>query len=110
MKAILKEPGMFPKLVDIPNTLEALQEAVDGYIECLTIDDGVCVICNEEGRLNGLPYNIVCGRQPLVGNILLVGTAGEEFAELPATWCFSVIKECPELWYWIIKALEAKEI
>ena len=36
MKALLKKIGEKPEIVDIPNTLEALQETVGGYIETVT--------------------------------------------------------------------------
>lgn len=40
---------------DIENTLEALQAAVDGYIEAVTLAPGRAVmIVNEEGRLRGM--------------------------------------------------------
>ena len=36
MKAIRKEPGCAPELIDIDNTLKALQTEVGGYIETET--------------------------------------------------------------------------
>lgn len=57
MKAIRKEPGCAPELIDIDNTLKALQTEVGGYIETVTIASDAVVICNEEGVLLGMPYN-----------------------------------------------------
>ena len=57
MKAIRKKPGCAPELIDIDNTLKALQAEVDGYIETVTIASDAVVICNEEGRLRGMSYN-----------------------------------------------------
>ena len=37
MKAIRKKPGCEPELIDIDNTLKALQTEVGGYIETVTI-------------------------------------------------------------------------
>ena len=54
MKAIRKKPGCAPELIDIDNTLKALQAEVDGYIETVTIASDAVVICNEEGRLRGM--------------------------------------------------------
>lgn len=48
MKAIRKKPGCAPELIDIDNTLKALQAEVDGYIETVTISSDAVVICNEE--------------------------------------------------------------
>lgn len=56
MKAIRKKPGCEPELVEVENTLEALQQEVGGHIETVTIASDVVVICNEEGVLLGMPY------------------------------------------------------
>ena len=48
MKAIRKKPGCEPELIDIDNTLAALQQEVGGYIETVTIASDAVVICNEE--------------------------------------------------------------
>ena len=57
MKIVIKEPGKNPRITEIENKLSALQEAVGGYIETVTLAEDCCIICNEEGRLQGLPYN-----------------------------------------------------
>lgn len=57
MKAIRKKPGCEPELIDIDNTLKALQTEIGGYIETVTIASDVVVICNEEGVRLGMPYN-----------------------------------------------------
>ena len=57
MKVIRKDPGQQPKLVEIPNTLEALQEAVGGCIETMKFCTDACVVCDEEGLLKGKEYN-----------------------------------------------------
>ena len=55
MKVIYKAPGCAPEPRDIPNTLEELLATVGGYIETVTIASDAVIICNEEGRLRGLP-------------------------------------------------------
>ena len=83
MKAIRKEPGCAPELIDIDNTLKALQTEVGGYIETVTIASDAVVICNEEGRILGLPDNCrVCGVD-FVGTILVVGRNKDEFCDVP---------------------------
>ena len=83
MKAIRKKPGCVPELIDIDNTLKALQTEVGGYIETLTIASDAVVICNEEGRILGLPDNCrVCGVD-FVGTILVVGRNKDEFCDVP---------------------------
>ena len=82
MKAIIKEPGKKPRITEIENNLAALQEAVGGYIETVTLAKDCCIICNEEGRLQGLPYNLTFGGISFVGTVLFVGVAGDEFCSL----------------------------
>ena len=57
MRVIYKAPGCQPEPRDIPNALEELQATIGGYIETVTIATDVVIICNEEGRLQGLPHN-----------------------------------------------------
>lgn len=84
MKAIRKKPGCEPEVIDIDNTLAALQREVEGYIEVITLPYGAALICNEEGRILGLPDNgRVCGVD-VVGTVLIVGVNGEEFCDVPA--------------------------
>ena len=41
----------------VPNTLEAFQAAVGGYIEVVGLDANAALVCNKEGKLTGLPAN-----------------------------------------------------
>ncbi len=58
ISVLLIQTEQKPKLVEIPDTLEAMQKLVGGYIEeYMPFDDEVAIICNEEGKMNGLPLN-----------------------------------------------------
>ena len=58
ISVILVEPGKYPKLIEIEDTLEAMQETVGGYIEeYMPFDDEVAIVCNEEGKMNGAELN-----------------------------------------------------
>lgn len=86
MKA-LKLEGRTHEVIEIENTLDALQKAVGGYIETvrLRVDNAVMIV-NEEGLLLGLPYNTVASGfagQPIIGTDLIVGVNGEEFTDIP---------------------------
>lgn len=85
MKAIRKKPGCEPELIDIDNTLAALQAEVGGYIETVSIAD-VVIICNEEGRLCGLPHNFRFVGVDFVGTILVVGRNKDEFCDVPEAY------------------------
>ena len=83
MKVFIKQPGEELYEEEIPNTLEALQEKVGGHIETVTIATDCVIICNEEGKVKGLPENCrVCGID-FVGPILFVGVNGDEFCDMP---------------------------
>ena len=58
------------------------RRAVGGYIETVTLATDCCIICNEEGRLEGLPYNLTFCGVSFVGPILVVGVDGDEFTGL----------------------------
>lgn len=83
MKAIRKKPGCAPEIIEVENALKALQAEVGGYIETVTIASDAVIICNEEGRILGLPYNCRFWGVDFVGTILVVGTKGDEFCNVP---------------------------
>ena len=95
IRAIVKRPDeAVGHVTNISNRLEKMQGHVEGYIETVTVkfpdieEDGVVIICNEDGRLQGLPHNCRV-RLPggaevdFVGTILIVGCNDEEFTDLP---------------------------
>ena len=82
MRVIRKRPGQVPQIVDVENTLESLQFEVDGWIEAVTFSEDACVICNEEGRIQGLPFNLELMGILFFGTILIVGVDGENFTNL----------------------------
>ena len=82
MKVIRKDPGRPPELVEMENTLAALQQAVGGYIETVTFCVDAAIVCNEEGRLRGMAPNCSFLGIPFVGPILVVGIDGDEMCSL----------------------------
>ena len=53
ISVILVEPGRYPKLIEIEDTLEAMQSLVEGDIEeYMPFEDEVAIICNDEGKMN----------------------------------------------------------
>ena len=83
MRAILKTPDSEElKVVEVANRLGALQEVVEGWIECVTLGNGICLIVNEEGKYSNLSVNCrFCGDW-IKGNMLFVGSDGEDFCSL----------------------------
>lgn len=82
MRVLRKKPGGLWKPAEVENKLEALQKAVGGHLESFTFTTDVCILCDEEGRLKGLPHNTTILGVDFVGTILMVGVAGEEFTDL----------------------------
>lgn len=78
IRVLYKKPGMAAKEIEIENTLKAFQLLVGGYIEVVTISRTTIAVVNEEGRILGLPENIL----GLAGPIVFCSTKGEEFASL----------------------------
>lgn len=86
INVIIKEPGHRPELREIPNTLEELQGYVGGHIEVYDLAADLAIVCNEEGKLLGLPLNCHIAGKTFVGPIMLVGIDGEEFCDVPYSY------------------------
>ena len=85
---VIKEPGKAARVDPLfDNTLESFQKAVGGYIECVPVGygSGLVLICNEEGKLRGLPFNVRMGFDDIVGSMVVCGVRGDEFASLRAS-------------------------
>lgn len=100
INCIIKEPGKKARAHMIENSLEELQAAVGGYIETVAITTDTIMICNEEGKLLGMPHNIYINQDlpgetfftqcpanaidDIRGTIVIVGTTenGEELTDL----------------------------
>jgi hypothetical protein len=92
IKCIVKRPDeQFGHMTWVSDSLENLQEAVGGYIETVTLDNGVVLICNEEGKLRDMPYNftlrrmrgVVTVQNAIFGTVIACGAEGDEFADIP---------------------------
>lgn len=83
MRAIIKEVGKSATVKEIENDLATMQGLVGGYIEAVSAGQGICLVCNEEGKLNDLPPNFPIGRDIIVGTAVFVAYGKDgEFADL----------------------------
>lgn len=91
MKILVVEPKRKPRVVDIENKLETLQELVGGSVECLyPFEDEVALVCNEEGKIEGLPLNRALYDEDgvmyeiIAGNFFVIGAPAdaENFTDL----------------------------
>ena len=58
IRVILCKPDERAMVVEMEDSLEAMQNMVGGLIEeYMPWDDEVTIICNDEGKMNGLPLN-----------------------------------------------------
>ena len=100
LKVVYVEPGKPAYAAEIEDTLKAKQRAVGGMIELVNNGDGTAIICNEEGKLEGLPANrrIEEISDVIVGNFFVVGLGKEDFRSLTGEETEKYIKrfESPE--------------
>ena len=65
LSVLLVEPNEYPRMIEIDNTLEAMQAVVGGDIEeYMPFEDEVAIICNEEGKISGLSPNRAVYAEP----------------------------------------------
>ena len=58
IRVVLVEPGKLARIAKVGTTLDAMQRTVGGDIEAYyPFEEQVCIVCNEEGKINGLPLN-----------------------------------------------------
>ena len=75
IRVLVVEPNMLPYEKVIPNRLKDKQELVGGNIEYTRVDndESALLICNEEGKILGLPYNRDIGHDVIAGTFIMVG-------------------------------------
>lgn len=73
IKVLMVEQGKHPKVTMLKDDLDSLQKAVSigtdyqGLIEIISLGNGDCLLCNEEGKLIGLEGNRRLGNDIIVG-------------------------------------------
>lgn len=90
MKVLRVEQYKPPFVKEIDPGLESLQHEVGGWIEATyPFKDDVAVICNEEGKINGMELNRALRDEngevldAIAGPFLIVGLGEEGFDSLP---------------------------
>ena len=119
IRVLVVEPGEKPYENEIRNTLEELQKWVDGYIEVVyPFDDQVCIICNEEAKLDGLElnrglyddegnmYDVICGR------FIVAGLTEDDFGSLTEEQMirYKEMYKKPEAFVFINERLQAYDV
>ncbi len=89
IKVLLIKPMKPPEVAEIPSGLKGSQATVGGYIEAIyPFEDPVALICNEEGKINGLPLNRALRDEDghiydiVAGDFFICDVSGEDFGSL----------------------------
>jgi len=89
IKVLLIKPMKPPEIAEIPSNLKGLQATVGGYIEAIyPYEDPVALVCNEEGKINGLPLNRALRDTDghiydiVAGDFFICDVSGEDFGSL----------------------------
>lgn len=88
VKVIVKRPDeKYGHVTNISTRLENLQLTVGGYIETLRIDGNEFIICNEEGKVVGLPPNFRIHEwdrlDVICGTVIVAEIKDGEIVDLP---------------------------
>lgn len=71
---ILKfEPQQLPYEKEIVYDWQNVQEEVEGLFECVYLDNNCILVCNDEGKLNGMELNRRVGNDIVAGPFFIVG-------------------------------------
>lgn len=84
MNVLVVEPGYLPYEKEI-NGLNEMQVTVGGYIEAIyPYEEMVAIVCNEEGLINGLPFNrsVEGGYGGVFGTFFVCGLSEDSFCSL----------------------------
>ena len=89
LTVLVVAPGEKPKVETIDCGLESLQQQVGGYIEAVyPFEEPVGLVCNEEGKINGMQLNRALRNDDnsiydiVSGTFLVVGLGEEDFCSL----------------------------
>ena len=90
MNVLMVEPGKAPYETQIGNDLRSMQGAVGGYIQAVyPYEEPVALVCNEEGKLDGLPLNRALRDADgdiydiIAGTFFIAGLGESDFTDLP---------------------------
>lgn len=88
IRVVLLEPEKMARIVDIDASLEGMQKTVGGWIEAFyPFEEEVCIVCNEEGKINGMPLNRAVYAEGemvdiIAGPCFICDCSGEDFSSL----------------------------
>lgn len=119
MNILVVEPMKKPYMKDVDSGLHSLQREVGGYIEAIyPYEDSVGLVCNEEGKIEGLPLNRAIYSKSgemfdvIAGTFLIVGLSEDNFSELSGELAekYAKLFESPEMFYSINDQIEVQKV
>jgi len=89
MRVLMVEPKKEPYETDIEHSLESMQKVVGGDIQAVyPYNDPVALVCNDNGKIEGLPLNRALkdgsGKiyDIVAGTFFIVGLSEDDFTDL----------------------------
>ena len=90
MTVLAVMPGKKPVKTELDGSLESMQEFVGGTIQAIypSMEDPIALICNDEGKLLGLPWNRPLFDEDgnlydiIAGTFFVVGLTKDDFGPL----------------------------
>lgn len=86
---VVVEPNKNARVLSIGSDLKSMQKTVGGNIQAIyPFEDPVAIVCNEAGKLEGLPFNRVLTYEGcdtydmLFGTFFIVGCSYDDFTSL----------------------------
>ena len=117
IQVVLVEPGKLARIAEVGTTLDAMQRTVGGDIEAYyPFEEQVCIVCNEEGKINGLPLNRAIRDEDtgdiadiIAGTFFICDCSGESFGSLSKDQqkCYLEKYRLPERFFRIGENIEA---
>ncbi len=116
IKVLVCEPRMMVKEAEIRTDLSSLQRVVGGLIETYyPFDDDICIVCNDEGKLNGMALNRAIRddegkvQEVIAGPFFICGVDVEDFCSLSPEQLrkYGEMFRLPEEFFWMGKEIMA---
>ena len=84
LRILYVEPNKRAVIAEMESGLPAIPRAVKGHYEQIYMDENTVVLCNEEGKLNGMEGNrrYNDGKNIIAGSFVVIGSGEEDYVSL----------------------------
>jgi hypothetical protein len=96
MRILVKRVGEPAKVETIreaiKESVEDVRSIIGGNMEVVVLDmPGLMLICNENGKLDGLPNNITIYGEPIAGDVCFVSTVCGDIVDITDEQVFELV-------------------